>query len=281
VKKQIAWVTDSTAYIPADLREKHDIYVVPLEIIFSDGTYRDGLDMTPEQLYEKIEKTQEVPKTSQPSLGNFVELYETLKQKYDCAIAVHVSSKLSGTLNASQSAAKLAEFPVEVVDSKTMSYPITHMILQGMKMAKTGATPEKIASSLRLIAEKTESYILLGSLDQFYRGGRMNGVQFFMGNLLQIKPILRIRDGIFEVYEKIRTENKAIVRMLAQLDQAMQKQQIKNVQILHGNVMEKAQALKKRIKEKYQDVEVMIGPISSTIGVHAGQGTIALSWINE
>ncbi|AUM66685.1 DegV family protein [Brevibacillus laterosporus] len=281
MKKQIAWVTDSTAYIPADLREKHDIYVVPLEIIFSDGTYRDGLDMTPEQLYEKIEKTQEVPKTSQPSLGNFVELYETLKQKYDCAIAVHVSSKLSGTLNASQSAAKLAEFPVEVVDSKTMSYPITHMILQGMKMAKTGASPEKIASSLRLIAEKTESYILLGSLDQFYRGGRMNGVQFFMGNLLQIKPILRIRDGIFEVYEKIRTENKAIVRMLAQLDQAMQKQQIKNVQILHGNVMEKAQALKKRIKEKYQDVEVMIGPISSTIGVHAGQGTIALSWINE
>ena len=281
MKKQIAWVTDSTAYIPADLREKHDIYVVPLEIIFSDGTYRDGLDMTPEQLYEKIEKTQEVPKTSQPSLGNFVELYETLKQKYDCAIAVHVSSKLSGTLNASQSAAKLAEFPVEVVDSKTMSYPITHMILQGMKMAKTRATPEKIASSLRLIAEKTESYILLGSLDQFYRGGRMNGVQFFMGNLLQIKPILRIRDGIFEVYEKIRTENKAIVRMLAQLDQAMQKQQIKNVQILHGNVMEKAQALKKRIKEKYQDVEVMIGPISSTIGVHAGQGTIALSWINE
>ncbi|QIC06409.1 DegV family protein [Brevibacillus sp. 7WMA2] len=281
MKKQIAWVTDSTAYIPADLREKHDIYVVPLEIIFSDGTYRDGLDMKPEQLYEKIEKTQEVPKTSQPSLGNFVELYETLKQKYDCAIAVHVSSKLSGTLNASQSAAMLAEFPVEVVDSKTMSYPITHMILQGMKMAKTGASPEKIASSLRLIAEKTESYILLGSLDQFYRGGRMNGVQFFMGNLLQIKPILRIRDGIFEVYEKIRTENKAIVRMLAQLDQAMQKQQIKNVQILHGNVMEKAQALKKRIKEKYQDVEVMIGPISSTIGVHAGQGTIALSWINE
>ncbi|MFB0829199.1 DegV family protein [Brevibacillus laterosporus] len=281
MKKQIAWVTDSTAYIPADLREKHDIYVVPLEIIFSDGTYRDGLDMTPEQLYEKIEKTQEVPKTSQPSLGNFVELYETLKKKYDCAIAVHVSSKLSGTLNASQSAAMLAEFPVEVVDSKTMSYPITHMILQGMKMAKTGASPEKIASSLRLIAEKTESYILLGSLDQFYRGGRMNGVQFFMGNLLQIKPILRIRDGIFEVYEKIRTENKAIVRMLAQLDQAMQKQQIKNVQILHGNVMEKAQALKKRIKEKYQDVEVMIGPISSTIGVHAGQGTIALSWINE
>ncbi|MBA4532456.1 DegV family protein [Brevibacillus halotolerans] len=281
MKKQIAWVTDSTAYIPADLREKHDIYVVPLEIIFSDGTYRDGLDMKPEQLYEKIEKTQEVPKTSQPSLGNFVELYETLKQKYDCAIAVHVSSKLSGTLNASQSAAKLAEFPVEVVDSKTMSYPITHMILQGMKMAKTGASPEKIASSLRLIAEKTESYILLGSLDQFYRGGRMNGVQFFMGNLLQIKPILRIRDGIFEVYEKIRTENKAIVRMLAQLDQAMQKQQIKNVQILHGNVMEKAQALKKRIKEKYQDVEVMIGPISSTIGVHSGQGTIALSWINE
>lgn len=281
MKKQIAWVTDSTAYIPADLREKHDIYVVPLEIIFTDGTYRDGIDMTPEQMYEKIENTREVPKTSQPSLGKFVELYETLKQKYDCAIAVHVSSKLSGTLNASQSAATMAEFPVEVVDSKTMSYPITHMILQGMEMAKKGTSSVEIAKSLRHVADKAESYILLGSLDQFYRGGRMNGVQFFVGNLLQIKPIIRIRDGIFEVYEKIRTENKAIVRMLDRLDQAMQKQSIKNVQILHGNVLEKAQALKKRIKEKYHDLEVIIGPISSTIGAHAGQGTVALSWINE
>ncbi|RAP24778.1 hypothetical protein C2W64_02785 [Brevibacillus laterosporus] len=281
MKKQIAWVTDSTAYIPADLREKHDIYVVPLEIIFTDGTYRDGIDMTPKQMYEKIENTREVPKTSQPSLGKFVELYETLKQKYDCAIAVHVSSKLSGTLNASQSAATMAEFPVEVVDSKTMSYPITHMILQGMEMAKKGTSPVEIAKSLRHVADKAESYILLGSLDQFYRGGRMNGVQFFVGNLLQIKPIIRIRDGIFEVYEKIRTENKAIVRMLDQLDQAMQKQTIKDVQILHGNVLEKAQALKKRINEKYHDLEVIIGPISSTIGAHAGQGTVALSWINE
>lgn len=281
MKKKIAWVTDSTALIPDHILEEHDIYVMPLEIIFEDATYEDGIDLTPEQLYQKIVQTKYAPKTSQPSIGKFVALYEQLKEEYECAIAVHVSSELSGTYNTSATAAKLADFPVESVDSKLMSYPITGMILTGIEMAKQGKSYQEIAVALREEYKKIENYILVGSLDQFYKGGRMTGLQYFIGNLLQIKPIFQIKDGLFEVYEKVRTEGKAVKRMLEQLDRAKQTHTVKHVQILHGNVLDKALELKETIKSKYADVEVLVGPISSTIGAHAGMGTLALTWKNE
>jgi DegV family protein with EDD domain len=281
LKKKIAWVTDSTALIPDQIMDEHDIYIVPMEIIFEDGAYEDGIDLTPEQMYQKIVQSKSAPKTSQPSIGKFVALYERLKEEYECAIAVHVSSDLSGTYNASVNAAKLADFPVEAVDSKLMSYPITSMILKGIELAKQGKSYQEIAESLREDYKQFENYILVGSLDQFYKGGRMSGLQYFVGNLLQIKPIFQIKDGLFEVYEKVRTEGKAVKRMLDQLDRAKQNYSVKRVQILHGNVLEKALDLKETIKNKYSDVEVLVGPISSTIGAHAGMGTLALAWKNE
>lgn len=281
LKKKIAWVTDSTAFVPDPIMDTHDIFIVPLEIIFEDGAYEDGIDLTPEQLYHKIVQANSTPKTSQPSVGKFVALYERLQEEYDCAIAVHLSSDLSGTYNASATAAKMVDFPVELVDSKLMSYPITSIILEGIELAEQGKDCQEIALSLREEYKKYENYILVGSLDQFYKGGRVSGLQYFIGNLLQIKPIFQIKDGLFDVYEKVRTEGKAVKRMLEQLDRAKQSYSVKHVQILHGNVLEKALELKETIKSKYSDVEVLIGPISSTIGAHAGMGTLALAWRNE
>lgn len=281
MKKKIAWVTDSTAYVPEHCLQQHDIFIVPLDIIFEDGTYADGVDLTADQLYEKITQADHAPKTSQPPIGKFVSLYERLKEEYECAIAVHLSSDLSGTYNASINAARLVQFPVEPVDSKMLSYPITSMILKGIGLAGQGKGCQEIAEVLREEYKKIENYILVGSLDQFYKGGRMSGLQYFFGNLLQIKPIFQLKNGLFEVYEKVRTEGKAIKRMLEQLDLAKQTHTVKQVQILHGNVIEKALALKDSIKSKYSDLDVLIGPISSTIGAHAGMGTLALTWTNE
>lgn len=281
MKKKIAWVTDSTAFIPDDMDGKEEIHVVPLSICFGNETFEDGVDLSPDQLYERLHNSPAIPKTSQPSVGKFVQLYEKLKIEYECAIAVHISSKLSGTLNGSRQAAEMAGFPVEVVDSKLMSYPITTLIKKGMKLSENHFDFQKIASLLREEAEKFENYILVGSLDQFYKGGRMSGVQYFLGNLLQIKPIIQIKDGIFEVYEKVRTEGKAIKRILEQLDEAKKRNPISSVQILHGNVLEKALSLKERIQEKYHDLSIVVCPISSTIGVHAGEGTLAIAWMNE
>lgn len=279
---KIAWITDSTAYVTEDLKNHPDVYVIPLSINFGDETFSDGVNLCTNELYKRIREEKEIPKTSQPSAGEFSQLYEKLKGKYDGAIAIHVSSELSGTFASSVAGAKLAGFPVEVVDSKSMSYAITTLIYNGMDKIKSGFTTKQVAKQLREDAKKSENFILLGSLEQFYKGGRMSGAQYLLGNLLRIKPIIRINnEGTFELFEKVRSERRAIRRLIQLLQQSYEKYRMKHAQIMHGNVAEKAEALKEELLKTFPSLQIVIGEISSTIAVHAGEGTLAVIWNRE
>ncbi|WP_108668771.1 DegV family protein [Peribacillus acanthi] len=280
-QKKIAWITDSTVLLTDELKSHPDVYVVPLTISVQNKVYEDGVDLTTDQLYEIINREKEIPKTSQPSVGKFNELYEKLKEEYDAGIAVHVSSKLSGTLSSSTAGAEMAGFHVETVDSLLMSSGISDLIEMGIHMQEAHTDYKIIAQTLREEAKKNENYILLGNLDQFYKGGRMSGTQFLLGNILQIKPIIRIHDGAFELFEKVRSEKKATKRLLDLLDEAYQNYQISEVHVLHGNVLDKAKAYAEQILSKYPKMKVRIGELTSTITVHAGEGTIALTWIKQ
>ncbi|PWW25749.1 DegV family protein with EDD domain [Cytobacillus oceanisediminis] len=280
--KKIAWITDSTAFLTQELLDHPDVYVVPLTITFGEESFEDGMDLTTDQLYSRIRAEKEVPKTSQPSAGRFAELFEKLKSEYDSAVAVHISTKLSGTLNSCLAGAELAGFPVEPVDSKCMSFAITTLIQKGFMLANNDMPSRKIAEILQKEADKSENYILLGSLEQFYKGGRMSGTQYLLGSILKIKPIIRInRDGEFELFDKVRSEKKAIKRMLDLLGDSYSKHTIPQVQIMHGNVQEKANELAEEIKSVFPRLDIFIGEISSTIAAHAGEGTLAVIWHNE
>ncbi|MGF2615897.1 DegV family protein [Rossellomorea vietnamensis] len=280
--KKIAWITDSTAYITESLKNNKDVFVLPLSIIFGEKAYEDGVDLTTEELYEKINNEKEIPKTSQPSVGKTAEVFNSLKENYDAAIAVHISGKLSGTLEATRSAAEIADFSVEVIDSKSMSYAITSLLLSGIEQAKTETDYKKIAEDLRAEAEKHENLILLGSLEQFYKGGRMSGTQFLLGNLLKIKPIIRINpSGEFMLSEKVRSEKKATKRILELFDDSYTKFNVYEIQILHGNVPARAEEIKEELLSKYPELKIVTGEISSTIAVHAGEGTVGLMWQNN
>lgn len=205
-KKKIAWITDSTAFITDDLKQNPDLFVMPLEIIFGEEAFEDGIDLTTDELYHRIRTEKKVPKTSQPSVGKFAELFEKLKEEYDSAIAVHISSKLSGTIASCKAGAEIAEFQVEIVDSKSMSYAITSLIYKGIELAGKDLDSKEIATKLNKEAEKSENYIILGSLEQFYKGGRMSGTQYLLGNILSIKPIIQINNlGEFQLFEKVRS----------------------------------------------------------------------------
>lgn len=279
---KIAWITDSTAFISEDLMHNPDVYVVPLGIVFGNEVFEDGVDLTIDELYHRIRNEKNVPTTSQPSVGKFTELLKKLKANYDCAIAIHVSSKLSGTLASCKTASEIAQFQVQVVDSKSMSYAITTLLYKGFELLNKGISSKEIAKKLQLEADKSENYILLGSLEQFFKGGRMSGTQYLLGNILQIKPIIRINSlGEFELFEKVRSEKKAVKRLLELFDQSFQQFKINLIQIMHGNVLDKALQFKSEIINKYPGLEVVVGEISSTIAVHAGEGTIAIIWHKE
>jgi DegV family protein with EDD domain len=281
-KRKIAWITDSTAYMTDDLKQNPDVYVVPLEIIFGEDAYEDGIDLSTDELYARIRREKDIPKTSQPSSGKFAALFETLKDEYESAIAVHLSSKLSGTLSSCKAGGEMADFKLETVDSKSMSYAITHLIYKGMELADEGKELAEIAESLRSEVEKSNIYVLLGSLEQFYKGGRMSGTQYLLGSILKIKPIIEInRQGEFNLAEKVRSEKKAMNRLVELLKESYEKYQINEVQIMHGNVPDKAKELEVQVKAAFPGLNVLIGDISSTIAAHAGEGTLGILWHNQ
>jgi DegV family protein with EDD domain len=281
MKKKIAWVTDSTAHITEKLQHHPDVYVVPMSIIFGEDIYEDGLTVTPDNLYTKINEYPELPTTSQPPIGKFVTLYEELKEQYEQIIMIHVSSLISGTYAGSRQAAEMVGIKYHAIDSKAMSYAMTYMLEDGLQLHEEGKTVEEIVAYIEEMVPALEDYILLGSLKQMYKGGRMNGMQFFLGTMLNVRPIITVKEGVFQMFDKVRTEKRAMQRLMDQFAAAYEKVAISRLAILHGNRLQDAQKWKELLAEKYPSVAIDVCPVSSTIGVHAGEGTLAMIWFNR
>jgi DegV family protein with EDD domain len=278
--KKIAWVTDSTAFLSPELLEHPDVYVLNTTLHFNEKIYKDQ-DLTSEELYRLLKKEKGIPKTSQPPIGEFLELYEKLKDEYEHVIAVHVSGALSGTFSTSNQAADMVDFPIDVIDSKVISYPLTDILQRGIASAEQGAPYDDIKKGVKELVGAYETYVLIGSLDQLHKSGRMNVAQYLIGSLLNVKPIIKLNDGKLEVLEKVRTDKKAMKNVNSKLEDAMKQRTISKLFILHCNAEERAVAIKEELQQTYSnhDLSIHIAPLSSTVAVHTGEDTIALSWI--
>ena len=278
-KKPIAWVVDSTAYVSPVLANHPDVFVVPLNIHFGQEQYADGIDLTTTELYDRIRNAEEFPKTSQPAAGEFATLYEKISEAYEAIIAVHVSEKLSGTIGSSKSGAEIAEVQMEVVDSFALSSGITKLVERGLLLQESGMELHEIAAQLRNEVQNLRNYILIGNLNQLYKGGRMSGVQFFLGSLLQVKPIIHLNEqGELKALDKVRSQKKAMNYIVDKAVESYEKDGTRSIDLMHGNVPELAEEIKNLIQSKTPDLEVRIGEISSVLAVHAGEGTIAALW---
>lgn len=278
-QNEIAWVTDSTASLPEDFIKNNHIYVVPLSIIFGDEAYLEGVDITAEDFYPRLAASKVLPKTSQPAIGEFVELYKKLKEQYKHAIAIHASSALTGTYQSSVAASSMVEYQVEVIDSKIGSFPLGRMVEKGVEMQKEGKSYEEIVSYLRKLPDKANLYMAPGSLEQLQKGGRLSATQVIIGSLIRLKLIVRFEDGKVVLFDKIRTEKKVKERLFQILEEKAHS--IKEVSVIHGNVKELAEQWRKELKERFPHISFTTTTFSPVAGTHTGQGTIGLAWINE
>ncbi|MGA4721325.1 DegV family protein [Fictibacillus nanhaiensis] len=278
---RIAWITDSTSCITQEEAKELGIHIIPVSVIMDDEIYKDGIDITPDEFYAKLENVSELPKTSQPTVGEFSDFYEVLKHNYDCGIAIHVSEKFSGTINGSRLGAEMADFPVHIVDSKILSESMKQLLLKGKKLEEEGLEAEDIAAMLRETADHVKGYVCIGSLEQLRKGGRLSGASFLVGNLLQIKPILTFDDGSLVPFEKIRTLKKAESRVLALFEEAAQNKGAYGVSVVYSGSSEKAEDWLHLLKEKYPHITFNLGQLSPAIGVHVGAGTLGLLWFEE
>lgn len=276
---KIAVVTDSTSYIPKDITEKLNIRIIPLSVNFGDESFREDIDLTTEQFYEKLNTSEALPTTSQPAIGAFIELFEKLEQNYDAVFSIHLSSKLSGTYSAAKSASNMMEdLDVYLYDSELSAMPQGFYAIRAAELARDGAGPQTILKELDEMKERTKAYFMVDDLSHLKRGGRLSSAGALLGSLLSIKPVLHIVEGEIQPFEKIRTKRRALHRIYSMLEEDSKADIVKRAVFIHGNREEEALRMKETFEENFPKVETMISHFGPVVGTHLGEGALGISW---
>ena len=279
---KVAVMTDSTAYITPEEREKYNIHMVPLSVNFPDGSYREELDITTEEFYRKLANAKELPSTSQPSVGEMTKKLEALAEDYDAVISVHLSSGISGTYQTMVSTGDMVEgIDVYAYDSEISCMLQGFYVLEAAAMAQNGASAEAILARLDEIKKSARAYFMVDDLTNLQKGGRLSNAQAILGSLLQIKPILHFEDKLIVPFEKIRTKKKAISRILAMLEEEVDGGKELRVVFIHGNDRSYAEKLEADFKEKHSEIETSISYFGPVIGTHLGQGAVGVAWYKK
>ncbi len=276
-----AVVTDSTAYIPKELREKLNIHMIPLSVIFGNESLREEIDLTAEEFYEKVKKS-ELPTTSQPPIGQFIELFERLAKDYDAVISIHLSSGISGTYQGAVSAGSMVEgIQVYPFDSETACMVQGFYALEASKLASEGKSPDEIITRLNEMKKSMRAYFMVDDLSHLQRGGRLSNAQAFIGSLLQVKPLLHFVDTKIEPREKIRTKKKALNRVSDLLAEDASSGEAYKAAVIHANREEEAIQWKADLEERFPNVEFTIGYFGPVIGTHLGEGSLGMGWYKK
>ncbi len=264
-------VTDSTADIPEPLLAGRPITVVPLLVEVAGRTYRDGVDLSRDEFLAALRRG-ELPRTSQPPIGAFQEVYRDLIERgYDVA-AAHIASRLSGTFNASRNAAAaVAPDRIRVVDSQTLSIALGWLALEAADLAARGAGLEEVAAFMERRKADARIYAALETLEFLLRGGRIGRTAAFLGSALQIKPVVAVRSGAVEPLERVRTFRRATERVIA-LTQA--EMPYDRLAVFHLGAPELASEIARRLEEAQPGIEILTGQIGTVIGTYAGPGLI-------
>ena len=206
-------VTDSTSDLPRQVATELGITVVPAQIQYDDGVYRDGVDLDTDEFYRRLRTTGSMPKTSPASVATFRETYQDLSREGESIISIHVAAKLSATYDAAKIASADLNLPIVLVDSQTASMACGLLAIAAAKAARSGASLEEVEALVRQAVPNTIAFGVFGDLQYVARGGRIGKGQAFVGNMLKIHPILAIKGGEVLPIERVRTRSKAVERM--------------------------------------------------------------------
>ncbi|RIV23108.1 DegV family protein [Alicyclobacillaceae bacterium I2511] len=273
---KIAFVTDSAADLTLKEIRDFNITVLPQQVIFADKSYRDGIDLTPDKFFTLLKESPQLPTTSQPSVGDLHAAFSRLMKDYDTVLALFVSQKLSGTYRTALSAAQMVGGDIHVVDSKFASFGLGGPLLDGVRLAKLGVSAMEIVHFWERVRESVRSWFVVDTLEYMHKGGRIGGAASIFGALLQIKPILTIKDGAVDLLEKVRTHHRAMERILSEFATVAAAGQPLRLAVIHSQRELEATELAAQLATQYPHVRVSVVALSAVISTHAGPGLLAL-----
>ncbi|MGE6257324.1 DegV family protein [Heyndrickxia sporothermodurans] len=272
-------VTDSTAYIPKEIREKLNIHMIPLSVVIGGETYEEEVDITAHQFFDELKRSDRLPTSSQPSSGKFVDLFEKLAKDYDAIISIHLSSGISGTFQGAVTAGSMVEnVKVFAYDSEISCMAQGFYAIEAANMAAEGKAPEEIITRLDEMKASLRAYFMVDDLTNLQRGGRLTSAQAIIGSLLKVKPILHFVDKVIVPFEKIRTRKKAMNRIVELIGEDASKGTPFQASIIHANREEEALEWKKELEQLYPNVDFSISYFGPVIATHLGEGAMGLTW---
>jgi DegV family protein with EDD domain len=279
---KVAVVSDSTAYIPRDVREKYPITVVPQVVTWGEEVFEDDVTITPEQFYTRLRGSKVMPKTSQVSVVNMHKAFDNLLSQGYEVLGMFVSSKLSGTFQSANLAREeltSGKEKIHLIDSETVAMALGFQVLAVARAAQEGAS----ATDCKAIAEKARSrtgvYLTVDTLEFLHRGGRIGGAQRFLGTALNLKPVLAVEGGRIEPVERVRTRAKALDRVVEVVAEKCAGQSPVRIATLHADSPQDAKYLLDKIVPLVNPIETVMAAVSPAVGANAGPGTVGLAYM--
>jgi DegV family protein with EDD domain len=278
---KIALVTDSTCSIPKDLVEKYEITVAPQILIWGNESLEDGVDITPNEFYNRLAKAPVIPSTSQVTVSKFVEIYQRLLEQDHQILTILLSTKLSGTVNSAIQAKSMlpAGAPIEIIDSNSVAMAMGFHLLTVARAIKQGATLPECVSLAKKALGQTGIFFAVDTLEFLHRNGRIGGASRWFGTALNIKPILELRDGRVEAVERVRTRKKSLSRIVELTVEQIGSRTPVRLASLHANAPEDAKIVLNEASAKLNPIETYFSEVSPVIGANAGPGVVGLVYM--
>lgn len=284
---KIAVVTDSTAYLTDEEARENNIRVVPIPLIIDGQSYREGVDITTEDFYQKLQTTSSFPSTSQPPIGQLMELYQSLADEgYDTVISIHLTAAISGLLNTIGQLAEEMKGTIKIIpfDSHLTVKMMGYLAIEAAQLIKAGNDLDTILEKLKAYQDTFNNVFVVDDLQNLVRGGRLSNASAFVGSILKIKPLLTMHTANYsiEAFEKVRSMKKAKLRCeqifaedLAKLDYPVQ------AMVIHANAQEAGQKWLDHLQATYPQVRFELSYFGPVIGTHLGQGALGLTWMQD
>lgn len=275
-------VTDSTAYIPGEYLSKYNITVTPQILIWDNETFRDGVDIQPDEFYTRLKSAKVMPTTSQVTPATMQETFQKLVDQGQDVLGIFISSKLSGTLQSAIQAKDMmgsAGGKVTLVDSQSTAMALGFQVLAAARAMEKGADVKECATLAEKARERTGVFFAVDTLEFLHRGGRIGGAQRFIGSALNLKPILALKEGKVEGVDRIRTKSKAHDRIIELVTEQIKGKANIRLSILHANAADDARKLLDRATAELSPVETVFTEVSPVVGTHTGPGTVGLAFM--
>jgi DegV family protein with EDD domain len=273
---KIKIVTDSTADLPRELAEDLGITVVPLYVRFGNETYRDRVDISEDEFYQRLLNDPIHPSTSQPTPQDFANVYEKLSQQADGIISIHISDKLSGTCNSALRGKEIVatECPIEVIDSEMVSMGLGLIAAKAATIASSGKDLQRVVEEVKQLIPETHVWALFDTLKYLAMGGRIGKAKELLGSILNIKPILLVKDGEMAPATQARSRHKGIDLLY---DFASDFTDIQDLAVMYTTTLDEAKALASRLSAIFNREQIKIARLGPALGVHAGPGALAIA----